>query len=56
MKQAVSSSRTADKFVVRLPDGMRGQIANKARMHLTIGSSRKSISPLPEGSGFYVSF
>lgn len=33
MKQAVSSSRTADKFVVRLPDGMRGQIANKARRH-----------------------
>lgn len=25
-KQAVYSSRTADKFVVRLPDGMRGQI------------------------------
>ena len=23
MKQAIYSSRTADKFVVRLPDGMR---------------------------------
>ncbi len=33
MKQAVFSSRTADKFVVRLPDGMRDQIAEVARHH-----------------------
>lgn len=30
-KQAVYSSRTADKFVVRLPDGMRELIAEVAR-------------------------
>lgn len=29
----VYSSRTADKFVVRLPDGMREQIAENARKH-----------------------
>lgn len=33
LKQAVYSSRTADKFVVRLPDGMREQIAEVARNH-----------------------
>jgi plasmid stability protein len=33
MKQAVYSSRTADKFVVRLPDGMRERIADVARNH-----------------------
>jgi hypothetical protein len=27
LKQAIYSSRTADKFVVRLPDGMRERIA-----------------------------
>lgn len=31
LKQAVYSSRTADKFVVRLPDGMRERIAEVAR-------------------------
>jgi plasmid stability protein len=33
VKQAVYSSRTADKFVVRLPDGMRERIAEVARNH-----------------------
>ena len=33
MKQATFSSRTADKFVVRLPDGMRERIADVARNH-----------------------
>ncbi|MFC3606538.1 Arc family DNA-binding protein [Stutzerimonas tarimensis] len=33
MKQAVFSSRTADKFVVRLPDGMRDRIAEVSRNH-----------------------
>ncbi|TBU87623.1 Arc family DNA-binding protein [Stutzerimonas kirkiae] len=33
IKQAVYSSRTADKFVVRLPDGMRDRIAEVARNH-----------------------
>ncbi|MNQ43927.1 Arc-like DNA binding domain protein [compost metagenome] len=33
MKQAIYSSRTADKFVVRLPDGMRETIAQVAREH-----------------------
>ncbi|WP_137817394.1 Arc family DNA-binding protein [Pseudomonas sp. 2FG] len=33
MKQAIYSSRTADKFVVRLPDGMRERIADVARNH-----------------------
>lgn len=33
LKQALYSSRTADKFVVRLPDGMREQIAEVAREH-----------------------
>lgn len=32
-KKAIYSSRTADKFVVRLPDGMREQIAEIARKH-----------------------
>jgi plasmid stability protein len=32
-KQALYSSRTADKFVVRLPDGMREQVAEVARTH-----------------------
>lgn len=31
LKQAIYSSRTADKFVVRLPDGMREEIARRAR-------------------------
>lgn len=33
MKQATYSSRTADKFVVRLPDGMRERIADVAKVH-----------------------
>lgn len=35
LKQATytSTSRTADKFVVRLPDGMREKIAEVARSH-----------------------
>lgn len=33
MTQALFSSRTADKFVVRLPDGMRERIADVARNH-----------------------
>lgn len=33
LKQAIYSSRTADKFVVRLPDGMREAIAEVARTH-----------------------
>ena len=33
MKQAPYSSRTADKFVVRLPEGMRERIADIARSH-----------------------
>lgn len=33
LKQAIYSSRTADKFVVRLPDGMRERIAERARVH-----------------------
>ncbi|MDV6448542.1 Arc family DNA-binding protein [Pseudomonas aeruginosa] len=35
LKQATPtySSRTADKFVVRLPEGMREQIAEVARSH-----------------------
>ena len=33
LKQAIYSSRTADKFVVRLPDGMRERIAEVARDH-----------------------
>lgn len=34
MKQSVYSSRTADKFVVRLPDGMRDKLAEVARNRL----------------------
>lgn len=33
MKQASYSSRTADKFVVRLPEGMRERISDVARDH-----------------------
>lgn len=33
MKKAIYSSRTADKFVVRLPDGMRERIGEVARDH-----------------------
>lgn len=33
MKQAIYSSRTADKFVVRLPDGMRELVAQMAKNH-----------------------
>lgn len=33
MKQPIYSSRTADKFVVRLPEGMRERIADVARNH-----------------------
>lgn len=33
MKAASYSSRTADKFVVRLPEGMRERIADVARNH-----------------------
>ncbi len=35
MKQ-LSNSRTADKFVVRLPDGMRELIAGRALLRLTL--------------------
>lgn len=31
--QTIYSSRTADKFVVRLPDGMRERIADVAKTH-----------------------
>lgn len=31
LKQAAYSSRTADKFVVRLPDGMREKVASVAK-------------------------
>lgn len=31
LKQAIYSSRTADKFVIRLPDGMREEIAERAK-------------------------
>lgn len=33
LKQAIYSSRTADKFVVRLPEGMRERIADVAKNH-----------------------
>lgn len=33
LRQAVYSSRSADKFVVRLPDGMREKIAVRAKGH-----------------------
>lgn len=33
MKQATYSSRTADKFVVRLPDGMRSRVQEVAKNH-----------------------
>lgn len=33
MRQASYSSRTADKFVVRLPEGMRERISDVARDH-----------------------
>jgi hypothetical protein len=33
LRQAVYSSRTADKFVVRLPDGMREKISERARLN-----------------------
>ncbi|RMT32781.1 putative Transcriptional repressor [Pseudomonas syringae pv. spinaceae] len=33
MKQATYSSRTADKFVVRLPDGMRNRVQEVAKNH-----------------------
>lgn len=33
LKQAIYSSRTADKFVVRLPDGWRERIAEFARVN-----------------------
>lgn len=33
LKQAIYNSRSADKFVVRLPDGMREKIAEVARTH-----------------------
>ncbi len=33
MKQAIYSSRTADKFVVRLPDGMRDRVHEVAKNH-----------------------
>jgi hypothetical protein len=32
-KHAIYSSRTADKFVVRLPDGMRERVAEVARVN-----------------------
>jgi len=39
LKPVVYSSRTADKFVVRLPDGMRERIAEVARtMHRSMNS------------------
>lgn len=54
MKQATYSSRTADKFVVRLPDGMRERIADVARNHHRSMNSeiiaRLEQSMLQEGS------
>ncbi|GLK89422.1 DNA-binding protein [Pseudomonas turukhanskensis] len=54
MKQAIYSSRTADKFVVRLPDGMRERIADVARNHHRSMNSeiiaRLEQSMLQEGS------
>ncbi|MHA6494610.1 Arc family DNA-binding protein [Pseudomonas borbori] len=54
MKQALYSSRTADKFVVRLPDGMRERIADVARNHHRSMNSeiiaRLEQSMLQEGS------
>ena len=48
------SSRTADKFVVRLPEGMREQIAEVARSHHRSMNPRSSPdleqSPLQEGA------
>ena len=54
MKQAIYSSRTADKFVVRLPDGMRERIADLARNnHRSMNSeiiARLEQSMLQEGA------
>ncbi|MFI8479457.1 Arc family DNA-binding protein [Pseudomonas sp. NPDC078700] len=54
MTQATYSSRTADKFVVRLPDGMRERIADVARNHHRSMNSeiiaRLEQSMLQEGS------
>ena len=54
MKQAIYSSRTADKFVVRLPDGMRERIADVAHNHHRSMNSeiiaRLEQSMLQEGS------
>ncbi|HUE91450.1 MULTISPECIES: Arc family DNA-binding protein [unclassified Pseudomonas] len=54
MKPALYSSRTADKFVVRLPDGMRERIADVARNHHRSMNSeiiaRLEQSMLQEGS------
>ena len=54
LKQAIYSSRTADKFVVRLPDGMRERIAEVAREHHRSMNSeiiaRLGLSLILEGS------
>lgn len=53
-KQAVYSSRTADKFVVRLPDGFREKVAEAARAnHRSMNSeiiSRLQNSMLADGT------
>lgn len=61
LKQAIYSSRTADKFVVRLPDGMRERIADVAkeshrsmnseiiaRLEASLNSGEVIDPPLPE--------
>ncbi|MNO12939.1 Arc-like DNA binding domain protein [compost metagenome] len=54
--QVVYSSRTADKFVVRLPDGMREQIADVAKdnhrsMNSEIISRLKKSLDTPDSDG-----
>jgi hypothetical protein len=61
LKQAIYSSRTADKFVVRLPDGMRERIAEVARSsHRSMNSEiiarlEKSLAS-PDAEGGTVEF
>lgn len=58
MKQVPYSSRTADKFVVRLPEGMREKLAEVARnRHRSMNSeiiSRLSASLESDGEGVAV--
>lgn len=55
LKQAVYSSRSADKFVVRLPDGMRETIAELGRQnHRSMNSeiiARLTVSIKADGVG-----